>query len=48
MSCECRHTVETDSERIWNPITLNVEFRIIHTCINCGKKWVYSNVGVYR
>ena len=47
MSCECKNTVEVDSKRIWNPITLNVEFSIIHKCTTCDKTWVYSNVGVY-
>ena len=45
--CKCNNTVEIDSKRAWNPITLNVEFVIRHKCTSCGKVWDYSNVGVY-
>jgi hypothetical protein len=45
--CECNTTREIDSKRVWNPVTLNVEFQIFHKCNDCGQIWEFSNVEVY-
>jgi len=45
--CQCMNYREIDSKRTWNPITCNVEFKILVQCLSCDRIWEFSNVGVY-